>query len=285
MAVSAERVLVVNADDLGLHLDINRGIERAHGEGIVRSASLSAAGDAFDDALELCRRNPELDVGVHLTLVEERPLTDPERLGRLVTAEGRFVSGYGVLVPRMISGAVSEEAVRRELTAQVERVIEAGIRPSHLDGHQHVHLLPRVWPVVTDLARRHSIPWIRVPRFRPVNAGSPSFVVTALRCVMNVLQRRRRHSLSVGRSPDATPALGFSGHLTADRILRDLDRIPSGLVSELVTHPGVQSPELEASYDWGFDWDRETAALTDPSLRASLEDAGFRLTTFAELAS
>ena len=285
MAVSSERLLVVNADDLGLHLDINRGIEMAHGDGIVRSASLSAAGNAFDDALELCRRNPELDVGVHLTLVEEQPLTDPERLGRLVTAEGRFVSGYAALVPRMISGAVSVEAVRRELSAQVERVIKAGIRPSHLDGHQHVHLLPRVWPVVMDLARRHSIPWIRVPRFRPVNAGSPSFVVTALRCVMNVLQRRRKHSLSVGRSPDATPALGFSGHLTADRILRALDRIPSGLVSELVTHPGVRSPELEASYDWGFDWDRETAALTDPGLRASLEDAGFRLTTFAELAS
>ena len=285
MAVSSERVLVVNADDLGLHLDINRGIERAHGEGIVTSASLSATGDAFDDALELCRRNPELDVGVHLTLVEERPLTDPERLGRLVTAEGRFVSGHGALVPRMISGAVSKEAVRRELTAQVERVIEAGIRPSHLDGHQHVHLLPRVWPVVMDLARRHSIPWIRVPRFRPVTAGNPSFVVTALRCGMNVLQRRRRRSLSVGRSPDVTPALGFSGHLTIDRILRGLDHIPSGLVSELVTHPGVQSPGLEASYRWGFDWDRETAALTNPSLRASLEDAGFRLTTFAELAS
>ena len=73
--------------------------------------------------------------------------------------------------------------------------------------------------------------------------------------------------------------------LAKDFCYTTLDRIPSGLVSELVTHPGVQSPELEASYDWGFDWDRETAALTDPSLRASLEDAGFRLTTFAELAS
>lgn len=284
MAVSTERLLVVNADDLGLHPDINRGIERAHTEGIVKSASLSAVGDSFDDAIELCRRNPELDVGVHLTLVEERPLTDPERLGRLVTAGGRFLSGYAALVPRMISGAVSKEAVRRELTAQVERVIAAGIRPSHLDGHQHVHLLPRVWPVVTELARRHSIPWIRVPRFRPAGAGSPSLVVTALRCGMNVLQRRRRRELSIGRSPDATPALGFAGHLTADRILRDLDLIPAGLVSELVTHPGVQSPELEASYRWGFDWDGETAALTDPTLRASLEAAGFRLTTFAELA-
>ena len=52
-----------------------------------------------------------------------------------------------------------------------------------------------------------------------------------------------------------------------------------------MTHPGVQSPELEASYRWGFDWDGETATLTDPDLRAALEDAGFRLTTFAELAS
>jgi hypothetical protein len=102
---------------------------------------------------------------------------------------------------------------------------------------------------------------------------------------MNILQRRRRRELRFGQTPDVTPALGFAGHLSVDRILRDLDRVPAGLVSELVTHPGVQSPELEASYRWGFDWDRETAALTDPSLRASLEAAGFRLTTFAELAS
>ncbi len=285
MASPVERPLVVNADDLGLHPDINRGIERAHTEGIVGSASLAAVGQAFDDALEICRRNPRLDVGVHLTLVGERPLSDPTQLGRLVTANGAFAAGYSALVPRVLSGAVSQAAVLRELSAQVERVVQAGIRPSHIDGHQHVHLLPRVWPVVMELARRFSIPWIRVPRFRPVGEGSPRALVTAFRVGLNTLQGWRRSGLGSHRSPDQTPALGLSGHLSAENILHALRGSPSGIVAELVTHPGIGSPELKARYDWGFDWTGETDALTDPSLRSAVRDAGFRLTTFADLAS
>lgn len=285
MTSGADRPLVVNADDLGLHPDINRGIERAHTEGIVGSASFAAVGEAFDDALEICRRNPSLDIGVHLTLVAERPLSDPERLGRLVTPEGTFAAGYAPLLLRVLSGAVSQAAVRRELTAQVERVVGAGIRPSHLDGHQHVHLLPRVWPVVLELAQRFSIPWIRVPRFGPATEGSPSPFVSTFRIGLNVLQAWRRSGLGARRSPDRTPALGHSGHLSTENILNAVQGLPTGIVAELVAHPGINSPELEAHYQWGFDWTGEADALTDPGLRSGLQDAGFRLTTFAELAS
>jgi predicted glycoside hydrolase/deacetylase ChbG (UPF0249 family) len=286
VSAEADRPLVVNADDLGLHADINRGIERAHTDGVVGSASISAVGEAFDDALELCRRNRSLDVGVHLTLVEERPLSDPRDLGRLVGSDGNFASGYGDLVPRVLSGAVSQAEVRRELTAQVERVVQAGLRPSHINGHQHVHLLPRVWPVVLELAHRFAIPWVRIPRFGPIASGSPSLVVTAFRLGLNLLQSwRRGGGLGPMRSPDCTPALGFAGHLSAERILRAVKDAPRGRIAELVTHPGVGSVELKARYGWGFDWSGETDALTDPSLLGSLEDAGFRLTTFSELVS
>jgi predicted glycoside hydrolase/deacetylase ChbG (UPF0249 family) len=284
VAGEPDRLLVVNADDLGLHPDINRGIERAHSEGMVGSTSISAVGEAFDDAVEVCRRHPSLDVGVHLTLVEERPLSKPANLGPLVGSDGNFPGGYGDLVPRVLSGAVSVAAVRRELTAQVERVVQAGLRPSHIDGHQHVHILPRVWPVVLELAERFSIPWIRIPRFEPLAEGRPSVVVTAFRFGLNVLQSwRRRGGPGAPRSPDLTPALGFAGHLSAERILRALQHAPTGAIAELVTHPGVTSPELEARYRWGFDWSGESDALTDPELKLALQNAGFRLTTFSAL--
>src|SRR5690606_16085547 len=98
------RTLIVNADDLGLHADIDRGIERAHLEGIVTSASLAAVGASFDHAVEICRRCPDLDVGVHLTLVGERPLSDASTLGDLVTTGGRFVEAHPALVARALTG-------------------------------------------------------------------------------------------------------------------------------------------------------------------------------------
>jgi len=279
------RTLIVNADDLGLHEDIDQGIEAAHRDGIVTSASIAAVGVSFDAAAELCRRCPELDVGVHLTLVGERPLTDPAGLGALVAKDGRFVEGHAALVARAVTARLDSRAVRRELEAQIQKVQRAGIRPSHLDGHQHVHLLPGIWAVVLELARAHGIRWVRVPAFRPLAANGSGPLRVGLRLGLNVLQRMRRANLGELRSADVTPALGESGHLDAERIERALRTVPAGSVAELVVHPGVTTAALEERYDWGYDWSGETAALTDERLRRSVAAAGFELRRFADLAA
>ncbi len=279
------RTLIVTADDLGLHPDIDRGIEAAHRDGIVTSASIVAVGASFENAVDVCRRHPRLDVGVHLTLVGERPLTDPSALGALVTRDGRFVDAHPALVARALTMRLRVDAVRRELGAQIEKVLAAGIRPSHLDGHQHVHLLPRVWPVVVDLARAHGIGWVRVPAFEPLTAGGPDPITLALRAGLNIQQRIRRATLGTLRAADATPALGESGHLTVPGIVRSLDALRGGVVAELVTHPGVTTPDLRARYDWGYGWSGETDALTDPFLREAIESRGFELRGFADLAA
>ena len=285
MPVTKPRTLIVSADDLGLHPDIDRGIEATHRDGIVTSVSISAVGASFEGAVEMCRRHPRLDVGVHLTLVGERPLTDPAGLGDLVTGDGRFVEAHPALVARALTRRFRSDAVRRELEAQIVRVRDAGLRPSHLDAHQHVHLLPQIWPVVVELARAHGIAWVRVPAFQPLTAGRPSPVILALRAGLNVQQRLRRAAMGALRSADVTPALGESGFLTVPKIVRGLAAVRGGAVAELVTHPGVTTPELQKRYDWGYDWSGETAALTDPSLREAVERAGFELRGFADLAA
>ena len=301
---SADRILIVNADDLGLHTDINRGIEKAHREGIVTSASFSVVGEAFEDGVATCARCPHLDIGLHLTLVEERPLSPAKSLGGLARADGRFPKDHSALVGRLLMGRVSGKAVRGEIEAQLAKLLEVGIRPSHLDAHQHVHLLPTIWPAVVELALENDIRWIRVPRYDPIGAGTPTPTLFMMRSGLNVLQSVRRASLRPLRSPDSTPALGHSGHLSTDRILRGLstdrilrgqktDRIlrgrrtekAGGGVAELVAHPGVTSRSLQERYRWGYDWSGETAALTDPELRTSLEREGYSLCTFADMAA
>ena len=283
--MAERRTLIVNADDLGLHPDIDRGIEEAHREGVVTSASISPVGASFERAVEVCRRNPRLDVGVHLTLVGERSLSDPAALGDLVTADGRFPRAHPTFLARALTLRVRTDALRRELGAQIESVERAGLRPTHLDGHQHVHLLPRVWPVVVELARAHGIAWVRVPAFAPLAAGWAGAGLLTFRVGLNSLARMRRPRLAPLRSADVTPALAESGHLTAERIVRGLARVPRGAVAELVVHPGETTPALQARYDWGYDWSGEAAALRDPELRRAIERDGFVLRRFADLAA
>jgi predicted glycoside hydrolase/deacetylase ChbG (UPF0249 family) len=276
------RTLIVNADDLGLHPDIDRGIERAHREGVVTSTSLSPVGESFENGVELCGRCPELDVGVHLTLVGERPLTDAAALGGLVRRDGAFSAGHRGLLQRVLAGWVSRAALRTELEAQLGRVLDAGLRPSHLDSHQHVHLLPGIWPVVRELALAHGIGWIRVPVFTPLADGRPGALVVALRLGLNALRRWRAHDLGRLRSADTTPALGLSGHLTVETVFAGLDRVPAGATAELVVHPGENTPALESRYDWGYDWSGETAAVTDPRLADGIAERGFTLRRFSD---
>src|SRR5256885_3297614 len=135
------RRLIVTADDVGLDRGITEGAVRAHREGIVTACSIVANGREFDDAVARLRDAPALEVGVHLALVEERALTTGAPMPRNYV---RFLLG-------------SRGDVEPELRAQIETVLGAGLRVTHLNGHQHLHMLPRVRRVVERLGREDGI--------------------------------------------------------------------------------------------------------------------------------
>ncbi|MEO8380873.1 MAG: ChbG/HpnK family deacetylase, partial [Acidobacteriota bacterium] len=247
--------LIVTADDVGLHRGMTEGAIRAHREGIVTACSVVVNGVAFDDAVARLREVPSLEVGVHLTLVEERPLTAI-----------RFSNKYTSFLPRYLARRISIEAIERELRAQIERVADAGLTITHLDGHQHLHLLPRIFAVVTRLAREHAIPYVRIVDDR----GSTSRRMPM--AALNVLGRRARASLigdAAVRTNDHTIGVADAGHLTD--VVHLLDHVTG--ITELVTHPGMGVD----GYGWGYAWEAETRALCDPRLREELAARGIDL--------
>jgi predicted glycoside hydrolase/deacetylase ChbG (UPF0249 family) len=245
------RMLIVTADDVGLHPGMTEGAIRAHREGIVTACSVVANGVAFDDAVARLRDVPSLEVGVHLTLVEERPLTSI-----------RFPRKYTSFVPLYLARIISIAAIERELRAQIERVLGSGLRVTHLNGHQHLHLLPRVFGLVRALAREYAIPYVRIVDDHGVTARP--FSMRAL----SMLGRRARQA---GLTNDRTIGVATAGHL-AD-VIPLLDHVQG--VTELVTHPGIGV----SGYAWGYDWDRETDALCHPRLRQELNMRSITLAT------
>lgn len=268
--------LIVTADDVGLHPGMTRGALAAHDSGIVTAVSVSPNGRDFEPAVELLRDCPRLDVGAHLTLVGEHPLSRPEAIPSLVGPDGRLHAGYPAFAARYALGRIRFRDLETELRAQVERLLAAGLRVAHLNSHQHLHLLPRVFEVVARLAEEHGIPVVRIPAEPEARLTPRGLQIAAL----NALGRRAR-SLGRTASPDRTVGVMDAGRLTPARLRRCLDRVEG--VTELVCHPGLDAGELAAAYDWGYAWEEETAALCDPGLPDLLREEGISLASCADL--
>lgn len=218
------------------------GAIRAHRDGIVTACSIVANGREFDDAVARLREVPSLEVGVHLALVEERALTTGVPMPRNYV---RFVLGR-------------RGDVEPELRAQIEKVLATGLRVTHLNGHQHLHMLPRIRRVVERLAKEYGIGYVRVVNDR----GG----------------RKRRLSMAVlNRVAAATPGrytigVAEAGHISTKRTIELLDFVEG--VTELVTHPGIA---VSGYAHWGYAWDEETRALCDPRVRAAITGRGIEL--------
>lgn len=279
----AARRVVVNADDLGLHPAINEGIERGHRRGVVTSASLVACGQAFDDAVRRCRACPTLDVGVHLTLVDERPLSAAREIPTLATSDGRLPGSFRSFTARWLAGRIAGADVRREMIAQLERVFGAGLRPSHADSHQHVHTLPGVWQILMPLVQSYGIPYVRRPSFDSLWRGAQSAATPALRLGVNLLARARPRPEQPA-SADHVYGTSVSGHLTPAHLLSLLDCLPAGL-SEIVVHPGVSDRDLQTRYrHWlPFSWQGDLDAVTSEAVVRTCAQGGIALVRFSDV--
>ena len=271
------RLLIVSADDLGLTDGVCSAIARSHADGVVTSTSLLAVGRAFSSAVRVLREAPGLDVGAHLAMVgEDPPLLTPREIPTLVNKQGRFPLSYRTVLARGFARRIDPDEVRREFTAQLQRIRAAGVHVSHLDTHQHVHLWPAVARVVTELARQERIPAVRTPashRVLPVGFG------------VNALASRLRRELSAAglATTDNYTGLDEAGAFDAARFRTSLSRLGSGGSVEINVHPGEAGDPDLARFSWGYRWSDELAMLLAPRTRSLIDGGGFRLGSFADL--
>jgi chitin disaccharide deacetylase len=274
--------LIVTADDVGLHPGMTLGALKAHDEGIVTACSVVANGRAFNLAVPPLRDRPGLEVGIHFTLVGERPLSPPERVPSLLGRDGAFLPDFRAFTLRYLTGGIREAEVEEELRRQAERLLATGLPVLHANSHQHLHVLPGIFAVVLRLAEALGIPFLRIPGdLSAVRRPSPRSVQVL---VLGLLGRRalwRLEERSAVRTAGGTVGVLDAGRLTPGRLARILEDVEG--TAELVCHPGIGDEALQAEYDWGYRWERETAALCDAGVREALASAGVRLTSFSRL--
>lgn len=273
-----DRVLVVNADDFGLTPGVCEGILRAHRDGIVTSTSALAVAPAFGRYAGALR-DAGTPTGVHLAVVgEDPPLLGPREVPTLFDRRGTIAADWRSFVRRAARGAIDPADLERELSAQIEAVTAAGLRPVHLDSHQHLHLWPSFGSVLVRLAQRHGIPAVRLTgstRFDPVSLG-----VRFLR--RRAAARARRAGLVV---PDHSAGLDGAGHLDEATLRGVIERLGrAGGHADLTTHPGEDPDPERARYRWGYAWSTELEALCAEGMREHVARCGFRLGSYRDLA-
>jgi predicted glycoside hydrolase/deacetylase ChbG (UPF0249 family) len=284
--------LIVNADDLGWTEGVNRGIAEAHRRGLVTSTSLLANGQAFDSALETARANPALGVGVHLNLSDGPPTAAAEKVRGLLNGSGRMEGGPENLLLRIASRSLPTEEVEREWDAQIQKVRDAGVEPTHLDGHKHVQMLPGLFEIALRLAKKHGIRAIRVSheesrlRAAMTSGGEQNGGVVLKQGVqargLKLLARDAREMAERAGLVTADYFCGIAqtGVLTRKSVECLLESLPDG-TTELMCHPGYADEELRATPTrLQHSRQEELDILTDPGIRKLVATRGIRLLSY-----
>jgi predicted glycoside hydrolase/deacetylase ChbG (UPF0249 family) len=278
--------LIINADDLGADEARNEGIFEVMRAGLVTSASILPNGPALEHALGKIRSGgfQQVSFGVHLNLSEGRPLA--RGLSRLTGPDGNFrgkAAAHRLLM--MVGDSALQSEIARECALQIERLRDAGVAITHVDGHQHVHVFPSALRTVADTARDCGIRRMRIPDETPApvhDAVGTDSLEEARRFA--ALGREAREALAGTGivSSDHFRGLALKGRLDLEGLLKLIETLSEG-TTELMVHPGRVPAENAFSAFSSGDRERELEALLAPRFRLALDRAGVVLISFREI--
>ena len=271
--------LVVTADELGLSSARNQGIVDAHCKGIVTSASMLAYGPAFREAVKVAKGLPTLDIGIHLNLSEGEPLVLGHKT--LVGPDGNFL-GRPEARRRARESTFDLREIEREVDAQIETLMGAKIRITHLNSVDHLHIRGNLAQSIAIVAKKHGIRCFRCPadKIRPPSLrldpervkAVEEYHQSAVNAIGVYAQQRMRSTENFGGA-------ALMGFLTPELMVEALRSLPEGL-TELMVHPG-RTP-AESGFE-GPDRETELQALTDARLKPLLKELKIGLTHFGKL--
>jgi hopanoid biosynthesis associated protein HpnK len=276
VARSRKKYAVIVGDDFGSSSSVNLAVAEAHDKGILTATSLIAGGAAFEEAVEMARKRRSLSVGLHLTLCDGRSVMPFSEIPGLADSRGYFENSpsRAWLKYRRLD---LRGQLDREIEAQFDRLEKAGVRPTHIDGHHHLHMHPVIFELLCRHASRRAIRWVRIPheplplllRFPSLGRGVMPFIEWAVFGALGRMHRRKTREYGL-HSIDAY-GLARTGQCDERYLLQIFAQAARSL--EIFTHPDTSTAAGQ----------RELEALTSAATRAALAARGAVLAGYREL--
>lgn len=280
--------LIVTGDDFGLAEPVNEAIEEAHVNGILTTASLMVGAPASRDAVARAKRIPSLRVGLHLVLVEGKPVLPSASIPALVDKNGEFSTRLAEAGFRFFLLPGVRRQLEAEIRAQFQAYRTTGLPLDHANGHNHMHLHPTVLSLVLKVGREFGLTAVRVPYEPPLRSWrmSQRSLVARLAAGLSLtpwteLLRTRLRQQKL-RCNDFVFGMFDTGAMTTEQTLRVIGRLPDG-VTEIYFHPATRRcPEIDRAMP-EYRHEQELAALTSPLVKEALQAANIERISFGDL--
>ncbi|XP_032931519.1 carbohydrate deacetylase [Catharus ustulatus] len=296
--------LIITGDDFGYCPRRNQGIVECFLAGAISNVSLLVNGSAAADAAKLARRH-NIPIGLHANLSEGSPVCEVLKTNSSLLNQDGFFHGKMGFRTALSKGLLNMSEVKQELKAQVELFHElTGHLPPHMDGHQHVHVLPEVRHVFAEVLEEYGIQYTRVP-IEPglhncdwIPPSLMDFYLGVEEDSFNTVDVFTKHGI---RWPDIYIGLSTMGrNMSVSSIRSALDSAvlqlgaraaPSSAGTiELMVHPGYPSvPPVggcgEGPDDFSQSWERlhELQTLIEPELQSYYKSRNIQLCSFKDL--
>jgi chitin disaccharide deacetylase len=287
------RRLIINADDFGFTLGVNRAIVETHTHGVVTSSTLMANGRAFPDAVSLAKTLPNLGIGCHVVLIDGEPVLPSSQLSSL-TLNSHFRDGIKTFAARAIAGRINADQVAAEAAAQIRKIQSTGIAVTHIDTHKHTHLFPKILHPLLHAAAACGVRAIRNPFGPRLPLRSTQLLsrpnLWTRYAEVGILRRfAGKFREAVDRegfsTPDGTLGIEVTGALDETLFHAIAGNLPEG-TWEFVCHPGYNDADLQsANTRLRASRETELRALTLPAAREMLSREGIELISYRDLAA
>lgn len=281
-----DRRVIINADDFGLCDGVNKAVAQAHTDGVLTSATIMANMPAANEAVKIAKKLPTLGVGVHLNLTEGRPISKDTRIDRLLNADGQFAFSPFKLSVLSIVGRKVKNAIRTELAAQIEWVINNDLKPTHLDSHKHIHAFPQLFSIVCQLARCFEIPAIRWS-FEPKELSQIPWPLTGADGRKRAKKIRIMAKINRAQNPDFLKTDALLGIAHTGKIgvnfFKAVALYNSAATAEAMTHPGFIDGLDPGKTRLLHHRTVELEALCSERTKQYFEDAGVKLVHYGQL--
>lgn len=271
--------LIINSDDYCRTSPVSRGIREAYLQGVLTSTTcMMNFPNSADDIAVALKETPDLGLGVHLVLTSGYPISPPDEILTLVTAENKFhcllnfIDNLDVIDPAQ---------VKKEWRAQIEKFVHlSGRNPTHLDSHHHSSFLTeRLFRAMLELAQEYdcAIRQINVQVSGRVRGVSPKTGEAIKTFAPGLIAEFNRPK------PDLFFASFYDAYATKEVLLEAIANMDEGKIYEIMCHPGYSDAALEASSVYNRQREKELAILTDSDIHKTIDDLGISLVTFATL--
>lgn len=268
---------ILNADDFGMTEAYNKAVLKGYSKGILKSASICANGDAFEQAVnEIIPQCEDLSVGVHLNIIEGKSLTD----SKLLTDEtGEFNNGYISLIKKSFNNDFLHDA-ESEFRAQIEK-IQSKTKVDHIDSHVHTHAIPNIFKLVVNLAKEYNISYVRtqfekpylIPSFnKHFNTKYPVNILKIILLNTFTLLNKKHIKNSGLKTNDYLIGVGYTGMMDNMTIEYGLKALKSDFVAEALIHPCYYDETIPDSHHFEF------LITQNEDLKTKIENMGISIT-------